>query len=221
MAQDAWHRCNYNWGHAIEMKISIYDFDGTIYTKDSSIEYAIYCLKLQPWRILYALVFITIFLLYKLSLVSKETAKSWLFRIMIDDQKKISGFWSTNILYFVPSTLDAMKEDIEKGYKIVIITSSPRFLVSGALLLIEREAELIATETMKGKPYIFTSKNCFGKEKVNRFNEWVKASNLLFEKVEIERVVSDSSEDEPLYNLGGCSYYLDKGCLRIGRPKKR
>jgi len=76
------------------MTVTLFDFDGTIYRRDSSLDYAGYCLVRQPWRLVYAFGTAVAFTGYVAGLVPKETVKSWWFRMMDTDDSMVKNFWS-------------------------------------------------------------------------------------------------------------------------------
>lgn len=198
------------------MNISIYDFDGTIYKGDSSIDYALCCIKNNPVKIMILPIFILFYLLYKVHFVQKETAKSWLFRMMDDSSRSVKDFWKTRNGKFIDPVVKMLKEDDLNGFKILVISASPMFLVSQAMQYLDIPVTVIATDTETSSPHVFLSPNCFGEEKVKRYKKWLKLQDLNQEDIVIKKVVSDSKNDLPLYKLGGNPFYVKHARLMTG-----
>lgn len=202
------------------MNVALYDFDGTIYNGDSSVEYALFCIRRHLTRVPLFIIFCFVFVLYKFSFVSKQDAKSWLFKMMDDDAHTLQEFWSSRKDKFIASVIQMLKEDSNKGTQILVISASPRFLVASAMELVHQQVHVIATETKPDYPQRLLSLNCFGSEKVQRFKIWKENQTIPTSEIEVVKVVSDSLSDLPIYHLGGRPYHVHSGLLIEGLPKK-
>jgi len=195
------------------MIVSIYDFDGTVYKGDSSKDYCIYCMIKNPLKIFIALVFITIYVLYLLRIVEKELAKSWLFRCMDDSEKTVEEFWRLKRKKIISTVESMIREDNNKGEKVLIITASPQFLINGFVKEVCPYVNVIGTLTKPQAPWVLKSQNCFGDEKVLRFLKWKDQYLRQHNTLIVSKIVSDSVHDLPLYQLGGTPYHVNtKSC---------
>lgn len=178
--------------------MNVYDFDKTIYQKDSTAEFYKFCLKKYPsvYRgvpevLLYGLGFV-------LNIVEKKEFKSRLFKFftMLPDAKRaVSEFWDENLRDIKQFYLKNQKNDD------IIISASPRIILEEACnrLGISR---LICTETDFNTGRII-GENCYGEEKVFRFE---KAG---FKKEDIDEFYSDSLSDSPVARLAKRAYLVD------------
>lgn len=138
----------------------------------------------------------------------------------MDDRKEaIGSFWERASEKFIYPAIKFLERDLEKGARAVVISASPRFLLAGALKYLGN-VTIIATETHPGKPSKIISPNCYGREKVKRFNVWLNEEKMTMEEIEIVRVVSDSISDNSLYDLGGQPYKVENGKVVKGRAER-
>ncbi len=178
--------------------MNVYDFDGTIYNGDSSIDFYLFCIKKKP-----AVLFKSIIkqlsgvVLYTAKRIPKEIYKekyfSFLKHICADD-KLINEFWDTKSSC-VKTWYLTQKENSD-----VIISASPEFLLKP---ICERlNISLIASrvDSYTGK---FTGKNCYGEEKVERFYE-------KYPDATIDKFYTDSKSDYPLARISKQAFLVDK-----------
>ncbi len=180
------------------MNINVYDFDKTIYDGDSSIDFYLYCMKLNKKIIFRIPSFLFSFFCYKLKGTSKEKMKENYFSFLndIDDiDGKVKDFWTKN------------KKKI-KGFYLnkdhsndIIISASPYFLLKDICDDL-RVKDLIATDVDKNNGK-FLGKNCYGEEKVIRLkNE--------YNDFKISKFYTDSLSDLPLMELSNITYIVKK-----------
>ena len=188
-------------------KIDVYDFDKTLYKKDTTIQFYIYCLKKNKKIIKYLPIQVFNFILYKVKIIEKIKFKEkfFIFLKLIDDlEKYIEDFWNLNEKYIRKELLE--KSDNKK----YVISASPEFLLEKICQKIGIN-KLIASKVDKntGK---FLSKNCYGEEKVKRLRE---ENNF-----EIENFFTDSKSDIYLANISAKSYLIEKGDIKEWKIKK-
>ena len=178
--------------------INIYDFDGTIYDGDSTVDFFFFCLKKKPYIAIYLPLFFVYSILYLCGVVSKEKMKDKFFKFLnffSDIDNIINEFWEFNI------------KKIKKFYlnknhrKDVIISASPYFLLEPICNKLDIK-KLIASPVNKctGK---YEGNNCCGEEKVKRLKEELKRFN-------VNEVYSDSYKDIPLWRLSKKTYLVRK-----------
>ncbi len=161
--------------------MNVYDFDGTIYDGDSSIDFLCFCLKKHKKLFFFLPYQGLFFLLYKLSIISAKKAKEQFFVFL--------PYITDNDLYdFVNENADKIKEwyKLQKRDDDLIISASPFFLVY-YLCKHNGIRNVIATNMDKTTGKIF-GENCKGTEKVNRFKK--KYSNM-----EIDNFYTDTNSD--------------------------
>lgn len=174
-----------------------YDFDGTIYDGDSSVDFYFYCLKRNKKVLLQLPVQLWGLILYLLHIIDKTRFKEKVFSFLkrIDDiDPYIKDFWNNNLNNIKKWYLE-QKEKTD-----IIISASPEFLLKP--LEKKLKVTIIASKVDKkiGK---FHEKNCHDIEKVKRFNEEVKDKKL-------KAFYSDSMSDMPMMRISKNAYYVKK-----------
>lgn len=180
------------------MKLYLYDFDGTIYDGDTSVDFFKYCLKKDKKLIIHLFKLILTFIKYKTKYIDitefKEKVFSYLKTISNIDNY-VEDFWILN------------KHKVKNFYlekdhsKDIIISASPEFLLKPICDELKVK-DLIASDVDK-KTGKFNRPNCRGKEKVKIFRE-------KYPKAEILEMYSDSMHDKPLLDLAKKSYMIKK-----------
>ena len=182
--------------------MNVYDFDKTIYKNDSTVDFYFFILRRHPSGV---------FLLP----LTAWSALLWAFRIIDKTQFK-ENFYKflgkiENIDSEVETFWDKNERKIKDIYKKrhspddVIISASPEFL----LLPICRRLgirHLIASRVDKKNGH-YSGKNCYGKEKVQRFYE------VFGESTQIDEFYSDSLSDTPLADIARKSYIVQDETL--------
>lgn len=182
-------------------RVNVYDFDGTIYNGDSSVDIYFFLLKRYPKLIAYFPKQILGMVRYKLHLSSKEEMKEMYFSFLKGvqtDKTFVDDFWKQNQNKIKEWYLNQKRKDD------VIISASPEFLLKPICGILGID-NLIATkvELSSGK---FLSKNCQGVEKVVRFKE-------LFSEAEIEAFYSDSKSDIYMAKLATKAFRVKKNSI--------
>lgn len=186
-------------------KFDVFDFDGTIYKKDASLEFWKYCVSKDRAVILYFPVQITALILNKLKIMKTKKFKELFFSFL-------NRYSEKEILERVELFWKEEKKNICRWYiekpKInyrICISASPYFLLEKITKDIGID-ELIATEmsiTEKKRNRI-TGNNCKGEEKVKLLNEKYK-------EYTIEEFYTDSKADMPLCNIAEKYYFIKNG----------
>lgn len=178
--------------------MNVYDFDGTIYDGDSTIDFYFYCLKRQPRILRYVFKQIKGFILYKLKKISKTQLKETFFSFLTGIAEPdfiIRTFWEQHqkkIKYWY--TKQKTEEDI-------IISASPEFLLMPLreLLCIQ---DIIATKVNK-KTGEISGDNCYGYEKIIRFQDKYAIDS-------VDCFYSDSDSDKPFAQIAKKAYKVKK-----------
>lgn len=180
--------------------MNVYDFDGTIYSGDSTIDFFFFALKNKPSLIIYLPSQVTGFILYGLKKITKTELKEYFFKFLkgIDACKLAETFWEENVKKIYPWYLSQQNSDD------MIISASPSFLLKplckklGIKFLIASKVDFT-----NGK---FISENCRGIEKVRRLAEEYHITH-------IEKFYSDSISDLPLAQIANHAFFVKNGKL--------
>jgi len=179
--------------------MNIYDFDDTIYSGDSTLDFYWYCLKNYPRTFLAVPIAFFGFALFKLSIISKTLFKQRFFsflRYVPEIDSVVLAFWDNNESKIQKWYLKQKRVDD------IIISASPEFLLMP--ICNKLGVKLIASQVNKHTG-VFTGENCYGEEKIKRLVSEYK-------KVIIEKFYSDSLSDYPLAKLAK-NAYLVKGTV--------
>lgn len=163
--------------------MNVYDFDKTIYKKDSSVEFYKYVIRRNPPLAFKCLPKqILAILKYKLSLTTKERLKETYFSFLenIDAPEILNGFVEREL-----KNINGWYQEQQRADDI-IISASPEFLVRAFA------EKLGTTNVIASKVDIatgaYSGKNCHGKEKLVRLCHE-------FPEAVIDNFYSDSASD--------------------------
>ena len=145
--------------------MNAYDFDGTIYDGDSSVDFYKFCMKKNKKVLLSFPRLIGGVLLYVLTIINKTKMKERIFSFLKhipDTEKYVEEFWKEH------------KKNIKKWYykqkkeSDIIISASPEFLLKP----LEKELNVtVIASKVNSKTGKFDGKNCHDYEKIKRFEE--------------------------------------------------
>lgn len=178
--------------------MNVYDFDGTIYRGDSSLDFYLFCLCLHPLIIRFLPIQLSGILAYKLRLISKTQGKAAFFSFLKgvgNVSALVNDFWVSHASGIQPWYITQQTADD------VVVSASPEFLLAPICqrLKVRLIASIVVPETGR-----FESENCYGIEKVRRFRS-------VFPTESIDAFYSDAYSDEPLAALAQQSYLVKKG----------
>ena len=181
--------------------MNVYDFDGTIYDGDSTLDFYFHELKKRPSIVRWLPKQLFAAVKYKLGVITKKEFKQTFF-IFIKDisnvDEEVNVFWDRNMYKIKKWYWDNKKEGD------VIISASPDFLLSA---IIERLGNIVLIATkVSAEDGMFLSENCYGAEKINRFNE-------LFADQSIDCFYSDSKSDLPMARIAGKAFLVKKNTI--------
>lgn len=183
------------------MKYYLYDFDGTIYDGDSSVDFFKFCLKKDKtiYKMLPKLAIK--FLAYKSKNITDTELKEYVFSFLKNFKnidKVVKEFWETHESKIKNFYLE------KKHDQDIIISASPEFLLKPICEKLKVK-DLIASDVDKttGK---FKKPNNRGEAKVKEFYK-------KYPKAEILEMYSDSLHDKPLLDLAKKSYFVKKNKL--------
>ena len=187
------------------MLIDVYDFDGTIYDGDSTVDFTRFCLRRHPSLLLALPRFAWVCLRLAAGRAGLREMKSVLFsemarRFSLEDEAR--QFWQQ------PKTrakLGAWFETTPRDVPIVIASASPEFELRYAAALLGVETLIVTRcDTATG---LLTGPNCKGEEKLRRMEEAVGPYT-------IRAMYTDSvKSDGPLLRKAQQGYILRHGAV--------
>ena len=198
-------------------KQALYDFDGTITSKDTTILLLVALLRLRPWRVS-GLIWFLFRMIVASDSASKQEHKNKAIGHLI---KNLSGVRLSGALkdfrnkvkyLYRPSVLSSIGQAIQEGSTVLIVTASPSFAISDCVL--DFPVIVLGTEFEK-KENIYTgflkSQNCYGQEKVNRINEWATSNKIT---LSVQSAWSDHFSDFAMLSLSANRYWVGGEQLR-------
>ena len=176
--------------------MNVYDFDGTIYDGDSSVDFYFFSLK-QDKRVLKALPLQVVGMIkFLFSLIDKTEFKESFFSFLnyLDNIDKVLYLFTEQKRYKIKSWyLEQKREDD------VIISASPDFIVER--ICNTCDINNVIASKVNNKTGKFLSPNCWGIQKVHRFEQEYSLEL-------IDAFYSDSKSDEPIAQHAKSSYYI-------------
>lgn len=176
-----------------------YDFDKTIYSKDSTTQFFLFMLTVRPYLILFLPWYLIVLLLYGLKILSKKSTKQCLFFFVPWHKnigKLVDKFWAKNANKMFEYYAKQKKEDD------VVISASLEFIIKPVADALGIK-HLIATkfDIKSGK---IVGENCYGEEKLKRFHEEFKGAKL-------DAFYSDSMSDLPMMQQAQEAFLVKRG----------
>lgn len=182
---------------------NVYDFDGTIYAGDSSIDFFLFALRRHPAALLTVPMFLWYTVLYMLKKCTKEQMKEQFFsflRYVPDIELEVDQFWIHHARKIYPWYIEQVHSSD------IIISASPEFLLT-PIMSSYHIIRVIGTRIDEKSGKIF-GENCSGEQKVVRFKELFKAAN-------IAKFFSDTDSDLPLARLAKTAYIVRNGEVHL------
>jgi len=180
--------------------MNVYDFDGTIYNGDSTVDFFLFALKRKPSLLLNVPRQAFGFVLYGLKRIKKTQLKEYFFSFLqkIDADELLEAFWAQHQHKVFPWYQAQQQTDD------IIISASPDFLLSPICRKLGIN-HLIASrvDPKSGK---FLGENCRGEEKVRRLA-------AEYNVIRIDKFYSDSRSDLPLAQLAEQPFFVKKGTI--------
>ena len=188
--------------------MNVFDFDKTIYPRDSAAEFIVYIALRHPGVIADLIRGLPTVVAYKRGRVSKTAMKERLFTCFArvpDIDLAVSRFWDKRIGRIGEWYLKIKRPDD------VVISASPEFLIAEACKRLEISAPIASRVDKKTGRY--SGENCYGEEKPRRFA-------ALFSVDDIDEFYSDSYSDAPMARLAKKAYLVNGNRLREWEKEK-
>ena len=198
-------------------KQALYDFDGTITTKDTIILLLVELLRLRPWRF-FGLIWFLFRMIVATDGLSKQGYKNKAIGYLIKNLSDLRLSWALKNFrnkvrsLYRSSVLNSIDQAIQDGCTVLIVTASPSFAISDCML--DLPVIVLGTEFEKeGNIYtgLLRSENCYGLEKVNRINEWATSNKVT---LNVQSAWSDNFSDFDMLSLSEKRYWVAGEHLR-------
>ncbi|HOH87956.1 haloacid dehalogenase-like hydrolase [Ruminococcus sp.] len=179
--------------------MNVYDFDGTVYSRDSSVDFFKFELKRHPLILRRLPAFLIKAVRHKLGKCTTEELKACFFSFLKDIrdiQSELALFWDSHMKYMAELYMDRSKATD------IVVSASPYFLLELPCKRLGIKT-LIASDVDIGSG-AFLSANCKGNEKVRRFKE-------VFPNERIDKFYSDSHSDLSMAELAEEAFLINKG----------
>ncbi len=175
--------------------MNVYDFDKTIYPRDSTAQFYLWCLRRYPgtWLTLpcTAWAFFCMGLKIKPKTACKQIFYRFLRRVPADAPET---FWRAHIQDICPWYLDQKRPDD------LVISASPEFLLAPAARSLGFALMASPVDQATGR---YGGENCHGREKVRRFRE-------RYGDAPVEGFWSDSRSDSPMAALAAHAWLVTR-----------
>lgn len=196
---------------------ALYDFDGTITTKDTTVLLLFELLRLRPWRLSGLIWFLFKMIVASESITKQEyknKAIGYLIKGLCDKRlsRALKRFRIKVECLYRYSVLDSVHQALQDGCTVLIVTASPSFAISYCVA--DLGVVVLGTEFEKiGSLYtgILKNKNCYGLEKVKRINEWATANKIT---LSVQSAWSDHFSDFAMLSLSEKRYWVGGEHLR-------
>ena len=192
---------------------ALYDFDGTITTKDTTILLLVALLKLRPWRFP-VLIWLLLRMIVASDSVSKQGHKNKAIGYLIKDlsdmrlSEALKDFRNKVKFLYRTSVVASIDQAIQDGCTVLIVTASPSFAISDCVS--DLPVVVLGTEFEKERNIytgLLKSENCYGKEKVNRINEWATSNKIT---LSVQSAWSDHFSDFDMLSLSVNRYWIGR-----------
>lgn len=191
--------------------MNVYDFDGTIYDGDSTLDFYKYCLKRNPRLSCFVFSQIVASIKYLIGIYDKTMFKEKFYSFLTGIncvEVYVNDFWKKNKSNIKLWYLQQKKKDD------VVISASPCFLLEP--ICKELEISQLICSNVDNKSGKYNGINCYGEEKLRRFQ------NIFGDEAVIDAFYSDSLSDTPLAQIAQKSYIVaDKKIIEWSQYSKR
>lgn len=164
----------------IKPKYAIFDFDGTLVSKDTLLSILKICFKAQPWRLLFFIPFSPIILITYLFRLDRSLAKSLVLwsATFFKSKKQIIKIFNQDIIQecqplWFQEGIQTLNKLYQEGQQIIIATASGQIWIRALLRKKFPHSKLIIGTRLKFclGGVILASKNCRNSEKLRRIRE--------------------------------------------------
>ncbi len=185
-----------------KIQVAIYDLDNTLTRSDTFFSFVRYFLKKHPLKIVHFWSLPIAFALSRLKLCDRVLVKKVVMRQISRISKPEQERLKTNFVkefvepLFLERGLKSIAEHKKAGFKIILISASPSFYVTEVAKTLGVDA-FLCTNTIERDGRFLVQNHCYGKEKINRLDLYLKENNLVLD-YETSFFYSDHHSDYPL-----------------------
>lgn len=193
----------------MKQSIAFFDFDGTITTKDSLLEFIKYCKGSSAFYFGFAL-HMPVLVAYKLNMISNHRAKEIMLKyffgkMSIEEFNEYCIAFTKEVMPALirPKALKEINKLKDAGAEVVIVSASPEYWLN--YWCSSLDLDCIATKLITRNNRLtgkIDGRNCHGKEKVRRINE--KYNLDTFSSV---YCYGDTPGDKYMLSLGNFRFY--------------
>ena len=181
--------------------MNVYDFDGTIYDGDSTIDFYLHCLRKYPYIVRFIPRQLISIIKYKLHIIAKLSMKEQFysyFSTLNNIDEDVKSFWDSHQSKIKEWYVQQQKEDD------LIISASPTFFIQeGCNRIGIKHVIASSVDKTTGK---CTGENCYGMEKVYRYIQ-------IYNHLPIDNFYSDSKSDQPMAEMAINSWRVKKNLI--------
>ena len=175
--------------------MNVYDFDKTIYPRDSTAQFYLWCLRRYPKTWLTLPCTVWAFFCMGTKLKPKTACKQIFYRFLRHVPPAApETFWHEHIKDMCPWYLAQQRQDD------LVISASPEFLLRPAAKAVGFALLASPVEQATG---LYKGENCHGPEKVRRFRD-------AYGNAPVEGFWSDSRSDAPMAELAETAFLVTK-----------
>tara|TARA_B100000963_G_scaffold362025_1_gene402240 strand:- start:5785 stop:6426 length:642 start_codon:yes stop_codon:yes gene_type:complete len=197
-------------------KVALFDFDGTLTTKDTNRILIIELIKYNPKRLIH--VFLDLFYIFFANKKNNiQDRKNVVIGKLIkglsrsDLDKPLDKFKERVSVLFRDSALKAITKHKKQNNNILVVTASPEFAISKVLENFNVNIIGTSFDCIKNEySGMLSSPNCIGKEKVNRIIKWQHENK---DDVIYLECWGDSIEDMPMMLLAKEHFWIKSSNL--------
>ncbi len=178
--------------------MNIYDFDGTLYQGDSTLDFILFSLKKHPSLLRFLPVQGMAFASYALKRIDKTTMKQQFFRVFTgyNAEGLLEEFWDTHQHKIFPWYVGGQQKEDD-----ILISASPEFLL--APICQRLGIRHLMASRVDPKTGRYTGLNCWGQEKVIRLKDQMGITHC-------DNFYSDSHSDQPLADIADRAFLVEK-----------
>lgn len=189
---------------ADKKKIVVFDFDGTVYSGDSLIDFCLFYYQKKPLRIWYVIIQALSFISWKTRRITTTQFKSiFVGFLRADSEAEILRiahlFWLKNRKFKV-QILNEFYRWKKEDVVLTIVSASPYLFLQPIAAQLGADV-ILATALIPAKNRHLILENCRGEIKIKRLTNYFGAYQLL-------AAYSDNEDDIPLLKMAHAGYFV-------------
>jgi len=191
----------------MKKQLAIFDFDGTIYKGDITLDFIIFFYRKYPLRIYFILFQVVILILYMCRIINKTKAKY----LMLQFTKYIYNINEFVSLFHKSILTDKFNQNVinrliflkQNNNNLLCISATPDFIIEKLCISLGFD-DIIATKTVfKNNKLISLGPNCRGHEKIAMLKQKYNINDYI-----ITEAYSDNKDDINLLKLSIKPFFI-------------